>query len=48
MWGDLQTSFNQAIQSSIIASVINNPCLRDIADSVMPDEVKSVIDGFGI
>ena len=47
MWGHLQTTFNQAIQASILGSIINNPCLRDVADSVMPDEVKSVIDGFG-
>lgn len=46
MWGELQTSFNQAIQASILGSIINNPCLRDIADSVMPENVKGVIDGF--
>lgn len=47
MWSNLQTTFNQAIQASILSSIINNPCLRDVADSVMPDNVKSVIDGFG-
>ncbi|ANT70238.1 DUF7217 family protein [Aeromonas hydrophila] len=46
MWGHLQTTFNQAIQASILGSIINNPCLRDIADSVMPDSVKSVVDSF--
>lgn len=48
MWGELMTTFNTAIQSSILASIINNPCLRDLADSVMPDEVKSVVDGFDV
>ncbi|WCH25160.1 DUF7217 family protein [Aeromonas salmonicida] len=46
MWANLQTTFNQAIQASILSSIINNPCLRDVADAVMPDNVKSVIDGF--
>lgn len=48
MWTKLQTTFNTAIQSSILASIINNPCLRPLADAVMPDEVKSVVDEFDI
>lgn len=48
MFDHLMNKFNTAVQSSILGSIIHNPCLRDIADSVMPDNVKQVIDGFGL
>ncbi|MCE9977296.1 DUF7217 family protein [Leclercia adecarboxylata] len=48
MFDHLMNKFNTAVQSSILGSIIHNPCLRDIADSVMPDNVKRVIDGFGL
>ncbi|MFM5095018.1 hypothetical protein ACEUCJ_15120 [Aeromonas rivipollensis] len=47
MWGELETTFNRAVETSVLLAALNNPCLQGIADAVMPDEVKNVLDSFG-
>ncbi|MGL4349450.1 MAG: DUF7217 family protein [Aeromonas veronii] len=46
MWDKLDKVFTEAIQSSILMSVINNPCMMAVADAVCPPEVSDVLNSF--
>lgn len=46
MWNKLDAIFTEAIQSSILMSVINNPCMMAVADAVCPPEVSDVLNNF--
>lgn len=46
MWNKLESIFKSAIQSSILASMLNNPCMRGVADAIVPDSVRDVMASF--
>lgn len=46
MWGKLHKAFNEAIQSSILMNVFNNPCLMAVVDTVAPPAVSDVLNNF--
>lgn len=46
MWGQLDKSFTEAIQSSILMSMLNNPCMMAVSDAVCPPEVSDVLNNF--
>ncbi|WP_429169420.1 DUF7217 family protein [Aeromonas hydrophila] len=46
MWAKLDTVFTEAVQSSILMSMVNNPCMMAVVESVSPPEVIDVLDAF--
>lgn len=46
MWGSLNKAFNEAIQTSILMNVFDNPCLMAVVDTVAPPEVSDVLNNF--
>lgn len=46
MWGSLQDTLKRAIQASTLMAALNNPCMRAVADSIVPDNVRDVLDSF--
>lgn len=46
MWDKLNKVFSDAVQSSILMSVINNPCLMAVSDAICPPEVSDVLNNF--
>ena len=46
MWNSLETTFKQAVQTSVLMSVLKNPCLQGAAEAIMPDNMKSVWNDF--
>lgn len=46
MWNKLDAIFTEAIQSSILMSVINNQCMMAVSDAVCPPEVSDVLNNF--
>lgn len=44
MWDKLDSIFTQAVQSSILVSMANTPCMMAVIDSVAPPEVLDVLD----
>lgn len=46
MWNDLMDTFKRAVETSVLMSVLQNPCLQGIAEAVMPDSAKDVMDSY--
>lgn len=46
MWDKLDQVFTEAVQSSILMSVFNNPCMMSVIDTVAPPEVSDVLNNF--
>lgn len=46
MWSDLYSTFKQAVETSVLMSVLKNPCMQAIAESVMPDSARDVMDTY--
>jgi len=46
MWSDLYSSFEQAVQTSVLMSVLKNPCLQAAAEAMMPDDAKTVMNDY--
>ncbi|WP_270820478.1 DUF7217 family protein [Aeromonas sp. Y311-2] len=46
MWAALDKSFTEAVQSTILVSMFNNPCLGAVIDAVSPPEVSDILHSF--
>lgn len=43
MWNKLDAVFTEAVQSSILASMWNNPCMQGVIEAVSPPEVTDIL-----
>lgn len=41
MWNELESTFKHAVQTSVLMSVLKNPCLQGAAEAIMPEGMRS-------
>lgn len=46
MWNDLESTFKHAVQTSVLMSILKNPCLQAAAEAIMPDSVKDAYSAY--